>query len=148
MIVQPHIHLNPLALLAAVVASMAIGFLWFGPLFGRAWAKEMNFPPDFKPSSASMIKATLLQLVGTVLTVYVLAHTEEIWRPSTWNLGEDGGNAMYGCMSAFFTWLGFYIPQLLGSVAWENKSWKLLGINASGTFFILLSQALIIAIWR
>jgi hypothetical protein len=34
---QPDIHLNYLAILAAMAANIAIGFAWYGPLFGRAW---------------------------------------------------------------------------------------------------------------
>jgi hypothetical protein len=33
---QPDIHLNYLAILAAVVAYVAIGSMWYGPLFGKA----------------------------------------------------------------------------------------------------------------
>jgi hypothetical protein len=148
--VQPNIHLNWLAILVAVVASMVIGFLWFGPLFGKIWAKEMKFAPDYRPDSKVMIKATVLQLVGAFLTVYVLAHSEEIWRPfSTWGLGTtDGPSALYGVMCAFFTFIGFYVPQLLAGVAWENKSWKLFSINAAGNFVTLLVQGLILATWR
>ncbi len=148
--VQPHIHINWLAIAAAVVASMAIGFLWYGPLFGKAWAKEMGMAPDFKPTNKQFATAMILQFIGAFLTVYVLAHSEEIWRPfSTWGLGTgDGPNALFGLMSAFFTWLGFFLPQHLGAVAWENKSWKLCAMNTSGSFAILLSQGMILACWR
>ena len=148
--VEPHIHLNWLAIAAAVVVSMIIGFLWYGPLFGKAWAKEIGLPPDFKPAPAVFVKAIVLQCIGAFLTVYVLAHSEEVWRPfSTWGLGtSDGPNALYGLMCAFFTWLGFYLPQFLGSVAWEMKSWKLFGINAGGSLVLLISQGMILATWR
>jgi hypothetical protein len=36
---------------------------------------------------------------------------------------------MMAVVAAFFTWLGFFFPVDLGSVAWERKSWKLLFIN-------------------
>ena len=89
-------------------------------------------------------------MAGAFLTVYVLANSEEIWRPfSTWGLGTtDGPNAMYGVMCAGFVWLGFYVPQLLAGVAWENKSWKLFSINAAGNLVTLLAQGLILATLR
>jgi hypothetical protein len=34
---------------------------------------------------------------------------------------------------------GFYVPVLLSGVAWENKSWKLFGINAGYYFTALLA---------
>jgi hypothetical protein len=146
--VEPNIHLNPLAILVAIIVSMLLGFLWYGPIFGKPWAKEMKMPPDFKPTTGMMIKAMILQLVGTFLTVYVLAHSQEIWRPSTWNLGNDGGNVMYGVMAAFFTWLGFYFPMVLTGMAWEAKSIKLSLINGSNYLVTLLAQGVILAVWR
>jgi Protein of unknown function (DUF1761) len=146
--VEPNIHLNPLAIITAIIVSMVIDFLWYGPIFGKIWAKEMKMPADFKPTSGTMIKATILQLVGTFLTVFVLAHSQEIWRPSTWNLGNDGGNLMYGVMAAFFTWLGFYLPAVLSGMAWESKSLKLSFINGSNYLVTLMSQAIILATWR
>lgn len=148
--VQPNIHLYWPAILAAIAAGFVLGFLWFGPIFGKIWAREMKFAPDYRPSTAVMIKATLLQLVGTALTVYVLAHSQEVWKPfSTWGLGTtDGGTWMYGVMSAGFTWLGFFVPQQLTGVAWENKSWKLFAINAGGNLATLMAQGLILAGWR
>jgi hypothetical protein len=53
-----------------------------------------------------------------------------------------------GFYSAFFTWIGFYVPLLLSGVAWENKSWKLFGINAGYYFTALLAAGMILAFWR
>src|SRR6266478_3785234 len=47
---QPDIQLNYWAILAAVAASMVIGFLWYGPILGKAWMKEMGWPADHKPA--------------------------------------------------------------------------------------------------
>jgi len=33
------IELNYLAIIAAAIASMLIGWLWYGPLFGKQWMK-------------------------------------------------------------------------------------------------------------
>ena len=54
---QPEIHINYLAVVAAMLAQMFLGFLWYGPLFGKPWAKEMKMPPDFKPTPAQLAKA-------------------------------------------------------------------------------------------
>ncbi|MDO8488446.1 MAG: DUF1761 family protein [bacterium] len=36
------VPVNYLAILAAAVLSMVLGFLWFGPLFGQTWMKLMG----------------------------------------------------------------------------------------------------------
>jgi len=145
---QPDIHLNFLAILAGVVASIVIGFLWYGPLCGKAWMKEMNVPPDHKPEPGVMRKSMIIMVVGSILTTYVLAWTVQGWRPSVWHAGQDGPSLTYGFFAAFFTWLGFYLPQHLGQVAWERKSWKLFSINAAHSFVSLQVVAMILAVWR
>ena len=51
---QPLIHLNWFAISVAVVANIIIGFLWYGPLLGKAWMHEMGLAPDHKPDPAVM----------------------------------------------------------------------------------------------
>ncbi|MDQ2870251.1 MAG: DUF1761 domain-containing protein [Acidobacteriota bacterium] len=145
---QPIIHLNWLAILVAVVASFIVGGLWYGPLFGKPWKKEMGVPDDAKPSGAEMGKALGLNVLGTLLTAYVLAHEVQGWRPSSWNAGPDAPAATYGFFAAFFAWLGFVVPVLLNGVAFERKSWKLFGINASFQLVSLVIIGMILTYWR
>src|SRR5947207_755477 len=134
---SPLIHLNYLAVLAAVVVNFLIGGLWYGPLFGKAWAKEAGFAPDFKPPRSKAARGMIMMVIGSFLIVFVLAHSEEIWRPSVWKVGPDQNPAIYGFFSGFFTWIGFFVPLLLNQVAWELRSWKFFGINAAFHFISL-----------
>jgi len=145
---HPDIHVNYLAVGAAMVASMVIGFLWYGPIFGKAWMKEMNWPPDHKPGPGVMRRAMILMVISTFLTAYVLAHEVLIWRPSVWNVGADSPDYIYGFFAAFFVWLGFFVPGLLNQVGWEGKSWKLFGINAAHHFVNLQVVGMILAYCR
>jgi uncharacterized protein DUF1761 len=145
---QPDIHLNYLAIVAAMAANIVIGFLWYGPVLGKAWIKEMGMPADQKPDPKVMTRGLILMVIGSFLTAFVLAYTVDVWRPSTWKVGADASNATYGFYAAFFTWIGFYVPMLLGGVAWENKSWKLFSINAGYSFVALLAVGMILAFWR
>ena len=52
---------------------------------------------------------------------------------------------MARCLAAFFTWLGFYLPQDLGRIAWENASWKLFFINTCYHFLSLFIAAMIVS---
>ncbi|MER2512837.1 MAG: DUF1761 domain-containing protein [Nitrosomonas ureae] len=51
-------------------------------------------------------------------------------------------------MSAFFTWIGFYIPMQFSKVAWENRPWKVFFINTVHDFILLLIFSTIFAYWR
>jgi hypothetical protein len=71
---HPAIHLNWLAIVVSVVASFLVGGLWYGPLFGGAWRKEMGVPADAKPLGGEIGKSLGINIIGTFLTAYVLAH--------------------------------------------------------------------------
>jgi len=145
---QPDIHVNYWAILVAVAATMVLGFLWYGPILGKAWMKEMGVPAGSKPDPKVMRRGLILMLIGSFLTAFVLAHTGEVWRPSVWKAGSDQSAAFYGFLTGFWTWIGFYVPLLLGGVSWENKSWKLFWINAAYSFVMLQMVAMILAFWR
>lgn len=145
---EPQITINFLAVFGAVVASFFFGFLWHGPLFGKAWVRMMNLPADYAPSSASMMKSIAINLLGTFLMVVVFKNSLDIWRPSAWGyLGVDKSFLYYAHFTGLFVWLGFFVPMLLNTVAWENRGWKLFGFNATYHFLNLQIIGLIIAYW-
>lgn len=145
---MPVIYVDWFAIAAAAAASVVIGFVWYGPLFGAAWMREMSLPPDFKPDAARLKRSMLLMVVGALLTAIALACAIEVMRPSNWQTGADAPDGVYGLTAAALVWIGFYVPMLLGGVAWENRSWKLFGINAGYHLAALLAAGLILAYWR
>ncbi len=144
---QPNIHVNWLAIAASVVASFALGSIWYGPLFSKIWANAMGFG-DKKPTGAEIARASILNLVGTLLMAYVLAHDVAVWRPSTWNAGADSAPHVYGFFAGFFVWIGFIVPVLLNGPAFEGKSWKVFGIAVGYQFLSLQAMGMILAHWR
>ena len=143
---EPSIHINYIAILIAVVANFVLGFLWYTPLFGKAWGKEMGFNMEEKPDPAVMIKGMVFMVIGNFLLAFVFAHNMAAWNPVSWGLEPStvspSANAL---MAAVYTWLGFYFPNDLGSTVWEKKSWKLFFINTGYHFFTLLVAAMILA---
>ena len=142
---MPEIHINILAIVITVIANFIFGFLWYTPLFGKVWGREMGFDMDKKPPASALIKGMVFMVIGNFLMAWVFAHNIAAWDPHTW--GKDvqmmppAGNAM---MAALFTWLGFYFPTDLGSVAWEMKSWKLFFINTGYHLLSLVIAAFIL----
>ena len=39
----PAVSINYLAVLVAAIASIVLGFVWYGPLFGKTWTQLMGF---------------------------------------------------------------------------------------------------------
>jgi hypothetical protein len=142
---MPNIHINFLAIIIAVVANFIFGFIWYTPLFGKAWGKEMGFDMTQKPPKSAMIKGMVFMLIGNFLMAFVFAHNIAVWNPVTWGLPHsDMSVGAVAFSAAFFTWLGFFVPTDLGAVAWENKSWKLFFINTGYHFLSLLLVAIIL----
>jgi hypothetical protein len=143
---MPNIEINWLAIGIAVVANFFLGFLWYTPLFGKAWAKEMGFDMTQKPPSGALAKGMIIMVIGNFLMAYVFAHNIAVWNPVTWGqpLPAEYSPAMMAGSAAFFTWLGFFLPVDLNRVAWEMKSWKLFFINTTYHLLALIVVAFIL----
>jgi hypothetical protein len=136
------IHVNMMAILVAVVANFILGFVWYTPLFGKAWAKELGFDTSVKPPTSALVKGMAFMVIGNFLMAWVFAHNMAAW---SFVPGANTMSPMATIMSsAIFTWLGFYVPVDLSSVAWEMKSWKLFFINTGYHLLMLLVAATIL----
>jgi hypothetical protein len=142
---MPNIELNYVAIAVAVVANFVLGFIWYTPLFGKAWGKEMGFDMTKKPPAGALAKGMIMMVIGNFLMAFVFAHNIAVWNPVTWGQPASEMSPMANAFSAaFFTWLGFFVPTDLGVVAWEMKSWKLFFINTGYHFLALLVVAMIL----
>lgn len=137
--------INMMAILTAVVANFVLGFIWYTPLFGKIWGKEMGYDPNMKPATSEFVKGMVFMVVGNFLMAWVLAHNNAAWQfvPDMKEMGPLGTTLN----SAFFTWLGFYLPGQLGATVWEKNSWKLFGINTGYHLASLLVVSGILTFW-
>ncbi len=130
------------AIIVATIATFFVGFLWYSFLFKNAWAAEMGMDANAKPPANAMVKGLIMGVIGNFLMAYVFAHNNAAW---SFVPGMDQMSPMGTIMSAAgFTWLGFFVPTDLNTVAWEGKSWKLFFINTSYHFTIVLVAAVIL----
>ena len=139
------IKINIIAVLVAVVVNFVLGFIWYTPLFGKIWGKEMGYDPNMKPEKSTMFKGMAFMLIGNFLFAWVLAHNIAAWQfvPGIKEMSQLS-NAF---STAIFTWLGFYLPGQLGATVWEKNSWKLFGINTGYHLASLLVVAIIPTFW-
>ena len=71
------VPINYLAVLVSAIAAMGLGYLWYGPIFGKQWVAMMGWS---KGEMESKMKAGvgpqyLLQAAGALVMAYVLAHS-------------------------------------------------------------------------
>lgn len=131
---------SPIAIILATLASIAIGFAWYGPLFGKVWAKEQGWSDaDMnKQKQKGMGMSYGIMTVGSLLTAYILAQFTEL---------AGAVVAWEGVTVGFWAWLGFAAPLLLSAVLWEGKSWRLYQINAGYQLVTMVVMGAIVAMW-
>ncbi len=139
------VYVNYLALVAAAVANMALGFVWFGPLFGKQWMAMMGMTPekmDAAKNKDGMWKGYALAFLGSLLMAYVLQHSI-VFAGSY----LDVAGIEAGLVTGFWSWLGFIAPVTLGTVLWEGKSWKLWFLTNGYYLISVLIMGPILALW-
>ena len=127
---------------------MVLGFLWYGPLFGKLWMSLSGMTPEQiaackeKGGESGMGKSYALMFIGSLIMAYVLGHA--LIFASTY-LHASGISA--GLTAGFWNWLGFIAPVTLGSVLWEKKPWKLWILNNAYYLVLLSIMGVILALW-
>ena len=146
---MPVVPINYLAVLACAIASMVLGFLWYGPLFGKLWMSLSGMSPEQIEAckakgggGGNMMKSYALMFVGSLVMAYVLAYSI-VFASAYLNAAGIAG----GLMAGFWSWLGFIAPVTLGTVLWEGKSWKLWMLNNAYYLVLLLIMGGILAVW-
>src|SRR4030067_1237332 len=64
--------INWIAVIVGVILSNALGFLWYGPLFGKPWTAALGTRPEDVRGSPMMYVVTV---VTSLLTMIALAAT-------------------------------------------------------------------------
>jgi hypothetical protein len=138
--------INYVAIVVATVATFILSFLWYSILFRDAWAKENGFDTSVKPAGSQIARGMVFQIIGCFLMAYVFAHNNAAW---SFVPGMDVMPASAIILNAaIFTWLGFFVPQDLSTVAWEKKSWKLFFINTGYHLASLVVAATILTLMK
>lgn len=139
-----NIEVNYIAVLIAAVASMIVGFLWYGPfILGKPWMKERGLTKEeLSKSQKEMGKYYGLSFVVSLITAYVLSHVMTL----------SGSFFHYSVLQTAFTtglfmWLGFIMPVQLTATIFGNKNWKLFGIDTGYQLVSILVMGLVIALF-
>ena len=139
------VPINYLAVIVAAVVNMAIGSLWYGPIFGKIWTALAGMTEEHinEAKTKGMGKSYALAFLGSFIMSYVLAHALVFASEYFKVYGFSAG-----LMAGFWNWLGFVAPVTLGSVLWEGKPWKLWFLNNGHYLVALLCMGAILAMWR
>ncbi len=142
------IPVNYLAVLVAGVANFILGWLWFGPIFGKVWMGTMGMTMEkvevmkAEGKMKGMWKNYLLTFVGSLLMAFTLFHVITFGSAYLHITGVSAG-----LQGALWNWIGFVLPVTIGVVLWDGKSWKYWAITYVYYLVGLLMMGAIIGAW-
>lgn len=127
--------LNWWAILVATVAAFALGGLWYGPLFGKAWLAALGKTEDEIQPSAQPFVVSAVAALATCIVVAALMH----------GLGMTG--LVSGLIFGLITGVAFIAASLASDSAFCGWGWKLWGILAGYRVVYAILMGGIIGIW-
>lgn len=128
-------HVNWLAILVAALAGFAVGGIWYGPLFGKAWMRESGVSLE-KARAANKPK-----LFGTVFVLNLIA------AGSLAMFIGPSGSWRFGLFAGFMTGLTFISTALGVIYLFEARSLRLWLINAGYQTVIFSLMGTILGAW-
>ena len=126
-------------ILAASIANLILGMIWFNPrVFGTTWMQRTGMTPEMaEKGKKRMWLSAFFAFLAAMLVAYVMNHFGIAWGVFDWIGGVE---------LAFWCWLGFVAPTMLGMVLWEQKPFKYYAI-VSGYWlvsFIVMAVVLVL----
>ncbi len=143
---MPVVPINYWAVLLCGIVSIVLGFVWYGPLFGKLWMSLSGQTAERIEAAKAegkgkMYRGYALAFIGALVMAYVLAHSLVFGNAYLGTSGISGG-----LMVGFWNWLGFIAPVTLGMVLWDGKPWKLWFLNNAYQLLLLLIMGVILSV--
>ena len=134
------VHVNLLAVIAAMASSMVVGSIWYAkPVFGNTWIKLAKI--DISKNRGSVFKPIAVTLVVSLVTAYVLAHVAYLS-----NQYFHNSFLQDSVTTAFWMWLGFIAARFITHDAFEGRPMQLTGLNIANEFVTLMVMGLVIGL--
>lgn len=145
-------EISIIGILLATVLSVVVGMLWFGPIMGNEWMKEIG-----KKKEELVAKPTdyVANILSAFVTAFILSHLVFYARTTSvlGEFAEDGilmgewSDVVTGIVVPILAWIAFTIPALMNRVIWEGSSQKLFLINAGHMFFNFLVMGVTVSLF-
>ncbi len=121
--------------LVAVVAAQIIGFVWYGPLFGKAWMAAIGKTPESMkadPNQASVAQAVTGGVIASILSAITLALLLSLSETPDLESGLIIGLLVsVGIMAANAVSGGLYEGRS-ATATWINVAYSILSLTVMG----------------
>ena len=130
------VEINWFAVLAASLVGFAVGVVWYGPLFGKAWMKIVGLTEE-DVAKVNMGKIYVMCLVLELIMATNLAMF----------LGPDS-TLLTGTLYGFLTGFGWVALALAINAMFEQKSLNYMLINGGYWSVVFTLMGLILGAWH
>ncbi len=128
--------------LVAVIATQIIGFVWYGPLFGKTWMAAIGKTPESMkadPNQASVAQAVTGGVIASILSAITLALLLSL---------SDTPDVASGLQIGLLVSVGIMAANQVSGGLYEGRSATATWINVAYSIFSLTIMGLIIgAMW-
>ena len=131
---------NWLAVIVCAVLSMVIGFIWYGPLFGKPWgtitgwtSEKVAALPKKKMFTIYILAFIAAFVIASILAIVLLA------------VRADGIGG--GIITALVLWVGFTGATIGVNMTFERRPFSLFRIEAGYHLLAFVLYAIILSIW-
>lgn len=130
--------INVWAVLVSALSAFVVGWLWYGPLFGKQWMKLNGFTEEqLREGGISMPLIMIINYVATALAALALAMF--IGKESTAGFGIFAG------VIIALLWIG---TSRLNDVLYERKPMGLFLINTGYNLAIYIIMGAVLGAWH
>ncbi len=134
---MPTVQINYVAVIVAAIINMVLGYIWYGPLFGRQWMQMMGMKME-NVNRAEMPRIYSWTFVTALVTAYVLARIVD------WAAAKTFGAGM---VVGFWVWLGFVATVTAAGVLFERRPTGLYVLNNGYQLVALAITGGLLAAW-
>ncbi|MCY4656779.1 MAG: DUF1761 domain-containing protein [Gammaproteobacteria bacterium] len=129
------VGLNWIAIIVVTVVAFLIGWVWYGPVFGKAWLSALGKTEDeIQPSPTPFI----ISFITSLLTCIVMAVLIQQLGINTW---------MGGAVLGLVVGIGFIAASSASDTAFCGWSWNLWLIQSGYRVVYSVVMGLVLAIW-
>ena len=159
-------EMNFYLFLVAALSTLLVGFVWYGPLFGKAWMAENGFSEE-ELKQGSMVKifgltfvfSIFLAMLMQILCIHQFGPLGmiggpdfiETAKPSYAAFMADYGDSFrtfkHGALHGFMSGLFLALPLVGINGLFERKSWKYIFIHTGYWIVVMTIMGAIVCGW-
>lgn len=131
--------INVWAVLLAALSAFVVGWLWYGPLFGKQWMKLNGFTEEMlrEGGGMSMPLIMIVNYIATALAAFAIAMF----------IGSEA-DMHFGIFAGFMIALFWIGTSRLNDVLYERKPFKLYLINVGYYLVIYIIMGAVLGAWH